>query len=144
MPDASFDHFQYDDPLSGSRVLAWLLSNPAYREPAIALVWRGLHYVLVRGVRAIGNPATDPNTAQLLGFYVSDPYPEASFWLGADRFIPIDRWLNELFAPVSYTVPHTGIAGDVWQDRAVAIQRTFTTSGPTQPGRRNTSVAAYA
>jgi hypothetical protein len=144
MPDGSFDHFQYDDPEAGSRVLAWLLSNPTYHEPAIALVWRGLHYVLVRGVRAIGNPGTDPGKAQLLGFYVSDPDPEASFWLGADRFIPIDRWLGEMFVPTSYTVPHTGIPGDVWQNRAVTIQRSFATSGPTEAGRRNATVSAYA
>jgi hypothetical protein len=30
-----------------------------------------LHYL--RGVRAIGNPADDPNGAQLLGCYVADP-----------------------------------------------------------------------
>jgi hypothetical protein len=144
MPDASFDHFQYDDPLHGSRVLAWLLSHPAYREPSIALVWRGLHYILVRGVRALGNPGTDPAGAELLGFYVSDPYPEASFWLGADRFIPIDRWLNELFVPISYLVPHTGVPGDVWQNRSVAIQRAPVGSAPTMPGRLNATTSSYA
>jgi len=144
MQDASFDHFQYEDPLHGSRVLAWLLSNPAYREPSIALVWRGLHYILVRGVRALGNPGTDPTGAELLGFYVSDPYPEASFWLGADRFISIDRWLNELFVPVSYQVPHTGVPGDVWQQRSVAIQRSPPGSAPTQPGRLNATISSYA
>ena len=143
MSDIGFDHFQYDDPLNGSRVLAWLLSAPGFREPSIALIWRGLHYVLVRGVRAIGNPASDPNGATLLGFYVADPYPGASFWLGEDRFIPIDRWLSELFSPVSYLTPHTGVPGDVWQNRSVAIQRAWTTAGPTTAGQRNASVADY-
>ena len=144
MPDATFDHFQYDDPLAGSRVLAWLLANPVYQEPSIALVWRGLHYIVVRGVRAIGNPGNDPRTAELLGFYVADPYPEASFWLGSDRFIPIDRWLGELFVPISYRVPHTGVPGDVWQNRAVAIQRTRPASGPTEAGRLNAATSFYA
>jgi hypothetical protein len=125
-------------------VLAWLLSHHAYREPSIALVWRGLHYILVRGVRALGNPGTDPTGAELLGFYVSDPYPEASFWLGADRFISIDRWLNELFVPISYQVPHTGVPGDVWQNRSVAIQRSPPGSAPTQPGRLNATISNYA
>jgi hypothetical protein len=143
MPDAGFDHFQYDSALSGSRVLAWLLSNPTYREPSIALIWRGLHYVLVRGVRAIGNPAEDPSGVELLGFYVADPDRGASFWLGEDRFIPISRWLDELFSPVSYLTPHTGIPGDVWQNRAVAIQRAWTPAAPTQSGQRNVTVPDY-
>jgi hypothetical protein len=144
MPDTSFDHFTYDDPLGGSRVLAWLLANPSTREPSIALIWRGLHYVLVRGVRAIGNPAQDPNGAQLLGFYVADPDPGLSLWLGQDRFVPLDRWLNELFTPVSYVTPHTGVPGDRWQDRMVAIQRTWTSAGPTDAGQQNANARNYA
>jgi len=144
MPAAGFDHFQYDDPLVGSRLLAWLLANPAWREPSIALVWRGLHYVLVRGVRAIGDPGQDPDGAQLLGFYVADPDPGASFWLGEDRFIPIDRWLGELFSPVTYLTPHTGVPGDIWQNRMVAIQRSWTAGGPSDAGRRNVTAASYA
>ncbi|HEX8967082.1 MAG TPA: SH3 domain-containing protein [Chloroflexota bacterium] len=144
MPGLGFDHFAYDDPLDGSRLLAWLLASPAFREPSIALVWRGLHYILVRGVRSVGDPARDPAATQLLGFYVSDPDRRADFWLGQDRFIPIDRWLNELFTPVSYRTPHTGVPGDIWQDRLVAIQRSASASGPTDAGRRNASPADYA
>jgi hypothetical protein len=94
-------------------------------------------------VRAIGNPAEDPIGAELLGFYVADPDPGESFWLGEDRFIPINRWLDELFSPVSYLTPHTGIPGDVWQNRAVAIQRAWTMAAPTQAGQRNATVADY-
>src|SRR5579864_8838712 len=68
MTDASFDHFLYDDALAGSRVLAWMLANAQMREPSVALIWRGLHYVLVRGVRAVGDPGVDPTGTQLLGF----------------------------------------------------------------------------
>jgi uncharacterized protein YgiM (DUF1202 family) len=143
MPATGFDHFTYDDALAASRVLAWLLANPDLREPSIALIWRGLHYVLVRGVRAIGNPGEAPNEAQLLGFYVADPDPAAWFWLGSDRFIPIDRWLNELLSPVSYLTPHTGVPGDQWQNRMVAIQRSWTAGGPTENGQRNATVASY-
>ena len=143
MSDDSFDHFTYDDPVQGSRVMAWLIANRQVREPSIALIWRGLHYVLVRGVRAIGDPGQDPNGAQLLGFYVADPDPGASFWLGADRFIPIDRWLNELFSPVSYLTPHTGLPGDPWQDRMVAIQHSWGSGGPSTGGQRNAAVADY-
>jgi hypothetical protein len=42
LPDIGVDHFQYDDPLGGSRVL-------------------------VRGVRAIANPAEDPERGRLAG-----------------------------------------------------------------------------
>ncbi|MBV9595709.1 MAG: SH3 domain-containing protein [Chloroflexi bacterium] len=143
MSDTGFDHFTYDDALSGSRLLAWLVANRNYREPSIALIWRGLHYVLVRGVRAVGDPGQDPTGAQLLGFYVADPDPGASFWLGQDRFIPIDRWLNEMFSPVSYLTPHTGVAGDTWQNRMVSIQRSWSAAGPTQAGQRNASAASY-
>lgn len=142
MTDASFDHFQYDDPMAGSRVLAWLLANGQMREPSIALIWRGLHYVLVRGVRALGDPGRDPEGAQLLGFYVADPDPGASFWLGADRYIPIERWLNEMFTAVSYQTPHTGVPGDRWQDRMVTIQRAW--AGPSESGQRNAAVSDYA
>jgi len=144
MADAGFDHFAYDDPVAGSRVLAWLLANPAMREPSIALIWQGLHYVLVRGVRAIGDPGKDPNGAQLLGFYVADPDPGASFWLGQDRYIPIDRWLNEMFTTVSYLTPHTGVPGDQWQNRIVAIQRSWSSTGPTDAGQRNATPSNYA
>jgi Bacterial SH3 domain len=144
MPTSGFDHFLYDDPLAGSRVLAWLLAEQTVREPSIALVWRGLHYILVRGVRSIGDPSQDPNGAQLLGFYVADPDRRADFWLGQDRFVPIDRWLNELFSPVSYRTPHTGVPGDLWQNRMVTIQRSWSASGPTEGGRRNATPADYA
>jgi Bacterial SH3 domain len=144
MPDIGFDHFLYDDALAGSRVLAMLLADRNVREPSIALVWRGLHYILVRGVRSIGDPAQDPSGAQLLGFYVADPDRRAGFWQGQDRFVPIDRWLNELFTPVSYRTPHTGVPGDLWQNRMVAIQRCWTPSGPTEGGRRNVRPADYA
>jgi hypothetical protein len=144
MPGIGFDHFLYDDPLAGSRVLAFLLADQSLHEPSIALVWRGLHYILVRGVRSIGDPSQDPNGAQLLGFYVADPDRRADFWLGQDRFIPIDRWLNELFTPISFRTPHTGVPGDVWQHRMVAIQRSWTASGPTEGGRRNAVPGDYA
>jgi SH3 domain-containing protein len=144
MPNLGFDHFLYDDPLAGSRVLAMLLADRTLHEPSIALVWRGLHYILVRGVRSIGDPALDPLGAQLLGFYVADPDRRADFWLGQDRFVPIDRWLNELFTPVSYRTPHTGVPGDLWQNRMVAIQRSWAAGGPTEGGRRNATPADYA
>jgi hypothetical protein len=141
MPSAGFDHFTYDDPLVGSRVLAWLLASQ--KEPSIALIWRGMHYVLVRGVRAVGDPAQNPSGAQLLGFYVADPDPGAGFFLGQDRFIGIERWLNELFSPVTYLTPHTGVPGDRWQNQMVAIQRGWTSGGPTDAGQHNASSASY-
>ncbi len=142
MSDARFDHFTYDDAMAGSRVLAWLLANNQMREPSVALIWRGLHYVLVRGVRALGDPGVDPAGAQLLGFYIADPDPGASFFLGADRFIPIERWLGELFSPASYQTPHTGVPGDQWQNRMVAVQRSAT-AGPTLAGQQNGTVSSY-
>ncbi|MEA2640297.1 MAG: hypothetical protein QOF51_1691 [Chloroflexota bacterium] len=137
MPDFGFDHFRHDDQLAGTRLLAWQLANPASREPAIALIWRGEHYVLIRGVRALGDPGQDPNGARILGFYVADPNRGDRSWLGQDRYIPIDRWLGELFTPATYRTPHTGVPGDVWQDRYVTIQRTQTGDGPTLEGQLN-------
>jgi hypothetical protein len=58
--------------------------------------------------------------------------------------VPIDRWLNEMFSPVSYQTPHTGSPGDQWQNRMVAIQRAWSADGPSQAGQRNASVSSYA
>jgi hypothetical protein len=142
MTSAAFDHFTYEDPLAGSRVLAWLIAS--LREPSIALIWRGMHYVLVRGVRAVGDPGQDPSGAQLLGFYVADPDPGAGFYLGQDRYIGIERWLNELFSPVSYLTPHTGLPGDRWQNQMVAIQRSWAAGGPTEAGQHNAATSSYS
>src|SRR4029450_10371409 len=49
MPDRGFNHWKSDDPLAATRAMAWFLANPDYRQPSIALIWRGAHYVLVRG-----------------------------------------------------------------------------------------------
>src|SRR2546428_14150454 len=57
--DLGFEHFIYDDPMDGTRMMAWLLANPDYQEPSIALIWKGAHYIVIRGVRAIGDPAAD-------------------------------------------------------------------------------------
>jgi hypothetical protein len=58
--------------------------------------------------------------------------------------VPIDRWLNEIFSPVSFLTPHTGVPGDVWQNRMVAIQRAWSSAGPTTSGQHNASVSGYA
>src|SRR5262249_25577658 len=129
--------------LEGSRLLAWLLANPAYREPSIALIWRGLHYVLVRGVRALGDPGQDPDNAQLLGFYVADPNRPDPRSLADDPLLPVDRWLGDLLTRVTYLPAHSGVPGDVWQTRCVAIQRDWTTDGPTLAGQVDVSPARY-
>jgi len=143
LPSLGFDHFVYDDPLAATRLLAWLLVNPAYREPSIALIWRGAHYVLVRGVRALGDPYRDGKAARLLGVYVADPNKGEPSWLGQDRFVPIDRWLAELFTPATYRTPHTGVPGDPWQDAYVAVQRGSTADGPSADGQRNATPGSY-
>jgi hypothetical protein len=141
MPDLGFEHCRYDDPMAGSRMLAWQLAHPEQREPAIALIWRGGHYVLVRGVRAIGDPGQDPAGAEILGFYIADPNQADRRWYGSDRFIPLSQWLGELFLPASYLTPHTGVPGDVWQGAHVTVQRTSDVAGPTQSGRANPTPA---
>lgn len=143
IPSLGFDHFRYDDALAGTRLLAWLLAHPAYHEPSVALIWRGDHYVLVRGVRADSDPSQNP-AAQIFGFYIADPNRGQTTWLGQDYFVPLDRWLNELFTPVSYLTPHTGQPGDVWQNKLVAIQRSWTQAGPTPDGQLNASSSQYA
>jgi hypothetical protein len=143
MPDFGFDHFRYDDQMDGSRFLAWLLANPAYREPSIVLIWRGAHYVLVRGVRAEGNPGEEPAGARILGFYIADPNKADRRWYGSDRFIPVSEWQSEVFLPVSYLTPHTGVPGDVWQGGHITVQRTTSLDGPTLAGQANPARASY-
>jgi len=144
MPDKGFDHFRYDDATAGSRMLAWLLANPAHREPSIALIWRGAHYVLVRGVRAVGDPGHDPSGAQILGFYIADPNRADRRWYGSDRYIPMSQWHGELFLPASYLTPNSGVPGDVWQNRVVTVQRTPAVEGPTDAGQLNSTPGSYA
>jgi hypothetical protein len=93
-------------------------------------------------VRSEGDPFLGP-AARILGFYVADPNRGDPTWLGQDRFIPIDRWLGEMFTPATYLTPHTGIPGDRWQNRCVTIQRDWTTEGPTPDGQANASPALY-
>jgi uncharacterized protein YraI len=142
MPGVGFDHFVYDEPEAATRLIAWLLANPAYREPSIATIWRGDHYVLVRGVRASADPSRDP-AARVLGLWVADPNQGRPSWLGRDRYVALDRWLGELLTPVSYRTPGAGVPGDVWQGKHVTVQRSFA-PGPTARGRRNATPAAYA
>jgi hypothetical protein len=139
MPDKGFDHFRFDDGGDGSRMLAWLLAER--REPSIALIWRGAHYVLVRGVRAMGDPAT--SSARVLGFYIADPNRADRRWYGSDRFIPMDLWTSELFLPASYLTPHSGVPGDVWQGKYVTVQRTTAVDGPSSTGTANPELAGY-
>jgi uncharacterized protein YraI len=142
MPGLGFDHFVYDDPEVATRTVAWLLANPAYREPSIATIWRGDHYVLVRGVRASADPFRDP-AARVLGLWIADPNQGRPSWLGRDRYVGIDRWLSELLTPVTYLTPGSGVPGDVWQGKYVTVQRSFA-PGPTSRGRRNATPADYA
>ena len=143
MPDLGFEHFIYDDPMDGTRMMAWLLANPDYQEPSIALIWKGAHYIVIRGVRAIGDPAADPQGAQILGFYIADPNRGSPSWMGEDRFLPLDTWLGSVFTPTSYLTANTGIPGDVWQGKFVAIQRTVSSDGPTLSGTTGASPTNY-
>lgn len=144
MPDRGFNHFIYDDPLEATKLMAWLLANPNYREPSIATIWQGDHYILVRGVRAIGDPYRDYPNAQILGVYVMDPNQGRPSWLGVDRYIPIGEWLGVHFTPVTYLTAGAGVPGDVWQQKYVTIQRDWTSSGPTPNGRHNATPDDYA
>ena len=143
MPAKGFNHFIYDDPGSATSMMAWLLANPAYREPSIATIWWGDHYVLVRGVRATADPFLNPDQAKILGVYVMDPNQGRPSWLGQDRYIPIDAWVSRYLTPVSYLTPHSGVPGDVWQGKYVTIQRDRGTNGPTPAGRLNATPSYY-
>ncbi|MBX6772145.1 MAG: SH3 domain-containing protein [Chloroflexi bacterium] len=143
LPERGFNHFIYDDPLQATMTVAWLLANPHYREPSIATIWWGDHYVLVRGVRATADPYQAYPDVKILGVYVMDPNKGRPSWLGEDRFIPIDQWIRRYLTPVSYLTPGSGVPGDVWQGRYVTIQRDWTDSGPTLPGRVNATPRSY-
>jgi len=143
MPDRGFSHWKSDDPLEATKVLAWFLANPAYRQPGIALIWRGEHYVLVRGVEAEGDPYRDYPRATILGVYVMDPNQGARSWLGTDRYIPIDEWTSQYLTPVSYQTPHTGVPGDQWQGKRVTILGDWRVGPPLEDGRTPADLAAY-
>lgn len=144
MPELGFNHFRYDDPLEATRVMAWFIANPAYRQPSIALIWRGDHYVLVRGVRADSDPYANYPRAKILGVYVADPNKGSRSWLGEDRYIPIAEWLSSHFTAATYLTPHTGVPGDPWQGKYVAIQPDWDTTAPTEAGRTLAEFQAYA
>jgi hypothetical protein len=144
LPDRGFNHFTYDDPTAATSVAAWLLANPKYREPSVGLIWQGDHYVLIRGVRATSDPFQNAAEARLLGVYVMDPNRGSRSWLGEDRYIPIDDWVENYLTPVTYLTPHTGVPGDVWQGKYVTIQRDWSNDGPTLAGRSNATPRSYA
>ncbi|MDP2659794.1 MAG: SH3 domain-containing protein [Dehalococcoidia bacterium] len=143
LPDRGFNHFIYDDPVQATTTTAWLLANPEYGEPAIALIWQADHYVLVRGVRATSDPFLDYPHAQVLGLYLMDPNQASPSWLGEDRYVPIVDWLSAFLTPVTYLTPHSGVPGDPWQDRYVVVQRDWDRDAPTPDGRVNASPASY-
>jgi hypothetical protein len=144
LPDRGFNHFAYDDPLRAMSTVAWLIANPAYREPAIVNIWRGDHYIVVRGVRATADPFKEYPRAKILGVYVMDPNQGRPSWLGEDRYIPIAEWVGQHFTPVSYLTPHSGVPGDPWQGKYAVVQRDWTNDGPTPGGRVNASPESYA
>lgn len=137
MPDRGFNHFIWDDAMDATRLMAWLIANPNYREPTMAAIWQGQHYILVKGVRAVGDPYLDYPNARILGVYVMDPNYGRPSWLGGDTYIPIDQWLRH-FTPITYRVgPGQGVPGDIWQDRYVTMGRDWAPGGPTPSGRWN-------
>lgn len=143
MPERGFNHFIYDDPVQATATMAWLLANPEYRQPSIALIWWSDHYVLVRGVRATADPFLSYTEAEILGVYVMDPNRGSRSWLGEDRYIPLGDWMRSYLTPVTYLTPHSGAPGDVWQDRYVTVQGDWSNDGPTLDGRVNASPESY-
>ncbi len=143
LPDRGFNHFIYDDPVRATVTMAWLLANPEYREPAIALIWQADHYVLVRGVRATSDPFLDYPNAQILGLYLMDPNQASTSWLGEDRYVPISDWLRAFLTPVTYLTPHSGVPGDPWQNRYVVVQRDWDKGGLSLDGRVNAGPEAF-
>ena len=143
MPDRGFNHWKADDPVAATKALAWFLANPAYRQPGIALIWRGEHYVLVRGVEADGDPYRDYPTATIRGVYVQDPNQGARSWLGSNLYVPMSEWTSRYLTPVSYLTPHTGVPGDQWQNKHVTILADWRVGPPLDEGRTPADLAAY-
>jgi hypothetical protein len=143
MPDRGFSHWKADDATAATKVLAWFLANPAYRQPGIALIWRGAHYVLVRGVEAEGDPYRDYPHATIRGVWVMDPNQGDRSWLGTDRYIPMGEWTSRHLTPVSYLTPHTGVPGDQWQGKHVTILADWRVGPPLEDGRTPTDLAAH-
>jgi hypothetical protein len=143
LPDRGFNHFIYDDAMQATATAAWVLANPSYREPSVATIWYGDHYVLMRGVRATADPFASYPNARILGVYVMDPNQGRPSWLGQDRYISIDAWVSRYLTPVSYLTPGSGVPGDVWQGKYVMIQRDWANDGPSLAGRVNVSPSQY-
>jgi hypothetical protein len=143
MPDRGFAHWKGADAADVTKVMAWFLANPAFRQPGIGLIRRGEHYVLVRGVQAEGDPYRDYPHAIIRGVYVMDPNQGARNWLGVDRYIPMAEWVSSYLTPVSYLTPHTGVPGDQWQGKHVMILADWRVGPPLEQGRTPADLAAY-
>ena len=115
----------------------------ASHQPAIALIWRGEHYVLVRGVEGEGDPYRDYPTATIRGVYVLDPNQGSGAWLGSNLYIPLGEWTSRYLTPVSHLTPHTGVPGDQWQGKRVTIQADWRAGPPLEQGRTPADLAAY-
>jgi hypothetical protein len=144
MPERGFNHWKSDDALTATRMMAWFLAHPGFRQPSVALIWRGAHYVLVRGVEVEGDPYRNPETATIRGVYVLDPNQGDRSWLGANTYIPIGEWTSRHLTPVSYLTPSTGVPGDQWQGKYVTIQADWEAGPPREAGRTPADFAAYA
>jgi hypothetical protein len=143
MPDRGFNHWKSDDPTTATKIMAWFMANPAIRHPGIALIWRGDHYVLVRGVEADGDPYRDYPHATIRGVYVMDPNQGTGSWLGTDHYVPMGEWVSRYLTPVSYLTPHTGVPGDQWQNKHVTILGDWRVGPPLAEGRTPADLAAY-
>jgi hypothetical protein len=109
-----------------SRKIAWTIQE--YRVAPIALVYYGMHWIVVRGFKATAAPAgPDDLSYSITGFYVNDPTPTGSLvsvpppphstsdlcTQHKRKFIPLAVWQGAYMTAVN--------AGTVWLNKYVAI-----------------------
>jgi hypothetical protein len=117
--EATLDHYdsggnyliaKYTDAREASKRLIWSIYN--YNVPAAALLYKGRHWVTVRGFQTDVEP--NSNSYEFKGFWVNDPWYDSNS-LGVNRYIGWSQWKNTYFTPL-----HTG-NGDPWNGYRVCV-----------------------
>ncbi len=124
-----YDDWVYDTAHSALDGSAYTIAK--YEEPIIAATYHGEHFMVVRGVTANVNPATNYPNATISQVCVADPW-DSNRWpgyhptLGANSCLSASTWTNSYFTifTYQYTVP-------AWTNHWVTVERDYRAAVPT-------------